>query len=74
MKVREEDINMKSVFISLTEAETIVTTTEIEACIAANDIHDIHTPHDIHDLQSSPPLTHPEYTERYDQLYKYLLS
>ena len=68
MKVREEDINMKSVFISLTEAETIVTTTEIEACIAANDIHDIH------DLQSSPPLTHPEYTERYDQLYKYLLS
>jgi hypothetical protein len=71
MKVREEDINMKSVFISLTEAETIVTTTEIEACITANDIHDIH---DIHDLQSSPPLTHPEYTERYDQLYKYLLS
>ena len=68
MKVREEDINMKSVFISLTEAETIVTTTEIEACITADDPHDPHDPH------SSPPPTHPEYTERYDQLYKYLLS
>jgi hypothetical protein len=70
MKVREEDINMKSVFISLTEAETIVTTAEIEACITAND----DDPHDPHDPQSSSPPTHPEYTERYDQLYKYLLS
>jgi hypothetical protein len=68
MKVREEDINMKSVFISLTDAETIVTTTEIDACIAAGDIHG---PHDhIHD-HTTP---HPEYTQRYDQLYKYLLS
>ena len=65
MKVREEDINMKSVFISLTDAETIVTTTEIDACIAAGDTHD-----HIHDH----PTPHPEYTQRYDQLYKYLLS
>ena len=62
MKVREEDINMKSVFISLTEAETIITTAEIEACITADD------------PPSSPQPTHPEYTEKYDQLYKYLLS
>lgn len=68
MKVREEDINMKSVFISLTDAETIVTTTEIDACIAAGDHSD--PPHD-HDHD---PTHHPEYTERYDQLYKYLLS
>ena len=69
MKVREEDINMKSVFISLTDAETIVTTTEIDACIAAGDTHD-HT----HDPTHDHPTPHPEYTQRYDQLYKYLLS
>jgi hypothetical protein len=72
MKVREEDINMKSVFISLTDAETIVTTTEIDACIAAGDTHGPHGPHDPHDPHNPTP--HPEYTQRYDQLYKYLLS
>jgi hypothetical protein len=69
---------MKSVFISLTDAETIVTTTEIDACIAGDTHgpHDhIHGPHDhIHDPTHDHPTPHPEYTQRYDQLYKYLLS
>ena len=73
MKVREEDINMKSVFISLTDAETIVTTTEIDACIAAGDTHD-HIHDHTHDHIHDHPTPHPEYTQRYDQLYKYLLS
>ena len=67
MKVREEDINKKSVFISLTEAETIVTTTEIDACIVADDAH-------TDSQDDDPPPSPPEYTERYDQIYKYLLS
>ena len=80
MKVREEDINMKSVFISLTDAETIVTTTEIDACIAAGDHSDHHDPDPDPDHSDPPhdpphdPTHQPEYTERYDQLYKYLLS